>query len=66
MKGKDFGVSFLFRGGLSKLGMYFQFSKSLTLLQLHTERTFRAFLPAVSTHFSFTRALRMLMTIAPR
>ena len=43
--------------------MYFEINKSLaTLLQLHTERTFCAFLPAV--FISLTSAMRMLI-IAP-
>lgn len=54
---------FLFKWNIQYNRMYFEINKSLaTLLQLHTERTFCAFLPAV--FISLTWAMRMLI-IAP-
>lgn len=54
---------FLFKWIIQYNRMYFEISKSLAiLLQLHTERTFCAFLPAV--FISLTWAMRMLI-IAP-
>lgn len=46
--------------------MWFQINKSLTtLLQLRTERTFCAFLPAVSIRSVLHELIRMLMIMAP-